>query len=586
MFKLLTGPGSRTALPRQQTLRALIDWSYDLISEPERRLLRRLSVFQGGWTLEAAEAVCSGDGIEAREVLDLLSQLVQKSLVIYEDAALAPWRGGSEEWRYRLLETIRQYGWERLCEGENGTVPRQHREYFRRLAEEAEEGLDGPEQKAWLERLEREHDNLRAALDRCPEGPEGAEAEARIVAALQRFWAFRGYRRELRERLGKALARVESGVSAPTRARLLFAAAMTAIDDREYGKASAFLEETLSLWQELNDAIGVTRSLAARAGMALFQGDSAAARSLCEEALAIARAAGHRRRTGQLLVALGNAVYQQGETHTARRLYEEGLEILRELGDPNSTLQALQALGGAARAAEEFERANALFQEALEIARHVGLNWAITFSLINLGRVAADQGETASAHALLSDALARARSNEQKQMSAYALIDLCRVAYEQGDDARSREYVEEALVVLRPAGERWSIADALHLRGLLLARQGDLDAARAALEESLSLGREVKEPRWIARALHGLGRLAAAEGKWERAARLWGAAEARRAAASLPTPSRDRAERARELAAARATLGDAPFAAAWATGQTLTLEEALAEAGLDPERTG
>src|SRR5713226_5481995 len=156
MFRLLTG-GSRTALPRQQTLRALIDWSYDLLSPSEGALLRRLSVFAGGWTLEAAEAVCAGEGVEEWEVLDLLTSLVEKSLVLYEE------RGG--EGRYRLLETVRQYARDRLLEaGEAEAVRGRHLGFVLRLAEEAEPKLSGPEQVVWLDRLEAEHDNLRAAL--------------------------------------------------------------------------------------------------------------------------------------------------------------------------------------------------------------------------------------------------------------------------------------------------------------------------------------------------------------------------------------------------------------------------------------
>jgi predicted ATPase/class 3 adenylate cyclase len=204
MYRLLTR-GSRTALPRQQTLRALIDWSYDLLSEKERALLRRMSVFAGGWTLAAAEAVCAGDGIAAVEMLGLLAQLVEKSLVQPEEPGSCAERGCGEV-RYRLLETVRQYARERLLEvGEAAAVRGQHRDWCLSLAERAEPMLTGPEQDEWHERLEREHDNLRAALEWCVESGE-AEAGLRLAGALWWFWQVGGYLGEGRERLEKLLA--------------------------------------------------------------------------------------------------------------------------------------------------------------------------------------------------------------------------------------------------------------------------------------------------------------------------------------------------------------------------------------------
>lgn len=185
-FRLLSG-GSRTALPRQQTLRALIDWSYDLLSPAEQALLRRLSVFAGGWTLEAAESVCAGEAVEDWEVLDLLSHLVAKSLV-----AVEPPEDGQV--RYRLLENLRQYAGERLAETADAVrLPPRHRDWFLNFAEEAELHLSGPEHAHWLDRLEREHDNFRKALQFCQTQPAEAEAFLRLAGALNRFWSVRSY---------------------------------------------------------------------------------------------------------------------------------------------------------------------------------------------------------------------------------------------------------------------------------------------------------------------------------------------------------------------------------------------------------
>ncbi|HLY67543.1 MAG TPA: BTAD domain-containing putative transcriptional regulator, partial [Chloroflexota bacterium] len=213
-FGLLKG-GSRTALPRQQTLRAALDWSYDLLTEPERLLLRRLSVFAGGWTLEAAERICPGVGVEGWKLLDLLTSLVDKSLVVFDE-------NSEGEGRYGLLETIRQYGQERLAETEEEPILRgRHRDYFLALADEAEPHLVAADQGVWLARLDQEHDNLRTALDWCTDDPEGAEIGLRITGALRVFWEARGYCDEGRKRGTTALLRKGAAQRTKARAKVL-----------------------------------------------------------------------------------------------------------------------------------------------------------------------------------------------------------------------------------------------------------------------------------------------------------------------------------------------------------------------------
>jgi predicted ATPase/transcriptional regulator with XRE-family HTH domain len=244
-FRLLTG-GSRIALPRQQTLQAAIDWSYDLLSEPERRLWRRLSVFAGGWTLEAAEAVCAGAGLDAAEVLDRLTSLVDKSLVTVDAMA--------GEARYRLLETIRQYGREKLeRSGEAAVIRRQHLEWHVGLAERAEPELTGPDQAVWLEKLEAEHDNLRAALEWSQVEAQGEQIGLRVAAALWRFWLVHGHLREGRRWLEGMLAGSPEAWPA-VRAKALYGAGALAEDQGDYAAARAFFAESLALRRELLDA--------------------------------------------------------------------------------------------------------------------------------------------------------------------------------------------------------------------------------------------------------------------------------------------------------------------------------------------
>src|SRR5262245_40657919 len=262
MFCLLTG-GSRTALPRQQRLRALIDWSYDLLSPSEQALLRRLSVFAGGWTLEAAEAVCAGEPIEAWEVLDRLTALVEKSLVGYEEQA--------GEARYRLLETVQQYARDRLLEGgEAAAVRGRHRDWFLALAEEAWPDL-------WThvssqDRLEREHDNLRAALAWSAGQGEG-EAGLRLGGALWPFWWMRGYLGEGREHLAGLLALPRAEAHAAARAKALQGAGILARYQGEYGAARVLLAESLAICRELGGKLGIASSLSSLGSMANDQGE-------------------------------------------------------------------------------------------------------------------------------------------------------------------------------------------------------------------------------------------------------------------------------------------------------------------------
>ena len=305
-FRLLTG-GSRTALPRQQTLRALIDWSYDLLDARGKTLLARLSVFAGGWSLEAAESVCAADGAEDWEVLDLLSGLVNKSLVVYDE---------EEGSRYRLLETVRQYASEILGASEAAANSRaRHRDYFLSLAEEAEPLLNGPEQASWLSRLEREHDNLRAALSWCeaeawPEqgseseggGTDSAAAWLRLCVALGRFWEVRGHYGEGRLWLKRVLQRTEGRPISVMRARALNWAGTLAWRQGGFGTARALFEESLSGFRQIGDKKGAANALNNLGNVVHHQGDYDAARAFFEESLSLHRQIEDRRGSGIALM--------------------------------------------------------------------------------------------------------------------------------------------------------------------------------------------------------------------------------------------------------------------------------------------
>ena len=289
-FRLLTG-GSRTALPRQQTLRATLDWSYELLSPPEQRLLRRLAIFAGGWTLEAAEAVCSGDGLAAEDVLDLLGRLVAKSLVGLEDERT--------DTHYGLLETVRQYAWETLAAAGEETATRdRHLAWAVTLSEHAAQRIGGTEREVWLDRLESELENLRTALQWSNQ--EGrAETGLRLATALEDFWYMRGYASEGRRWLEDLLAR---GAAAPgLRARALDVQGLLALYHSDEAAAVAHFEAAYVLHQEEGDASGAAWALTHRALVAIYQGDTGRATTLLAQVLPAHRDHGDRHGVGWAL---------------------------------------------------------------------------------------------------------------------------------------------------------------------------------------------------------------------------------------------------------------------------------------------
>jgi predicted ATPase/class 3 adenylate cyclase len=405
-FRLLTG-GSRTALPRQQTLRAAVDWSYDLLSEAERVLLRRLSVFVGGFTLEAAEAVCSGEGVEEYEVLDLLSRLVDKSLVSVEPGTREAGGGGAGVMRYRLLETVRQYGRDRWLEAGGAEVVRErHARSFLRLAEEAEPELQGAQQARWFGRLEEEHDNLRAALAWSRAEAEGGETALRLAGALWWFWHLRGYFSEGQEWLEGVLALPAAAQRTAARAKALQGAAGLALFQGAFAVARPLLEESLAIWRELGDPRAVAYALRGLGWVAMGLGDDAQARSLVEESLAIYRALVDKQGIVRSLNFLGHSTCVMGDYGAARAFWEESLVLSRELGDQFLSAWILYNLGNAAEYEGDYEAARALWGESLAIRRELGIRPGSALSLEALARLASAQGQVERAARLFGAAAA------------------------------------------------------------------------------------------------------------------------------------------------------------------------------------
>jgi predicted ATPase/class 3 adenylate cyclase len=432
-FRLLTG-GSRTALPRQQTLRAMMDWSYELLTERERMLFRRLSAFAGGFTLEAAEAVCPDEQIPSYEIVDLLTNLVSKSLVVFRD----------EEARYKLLETVRQYARDKLLEtGEAARVRDRHRDWFVAFAERAESALQGPDQALWLKRLETEHDNLRAALEW---SSADAEMGLRLASALWPFWYLRGYVSEGREWLKQFLEKA-AGAPSPLRAKALYGASMLARAQDDYLQATALLEESLELYRAAKDKRGVASALGNLGVIAFARGDYARATHLHEESLEHFRELGDRVGMASALSELGNVAMYQGDLAQAEKLLEESLALSRAAQDDQGIALALRRLGAVLWQKGERARAKALLQESLELYRELGAVPGIASVLNSLGMVALSEGDAPRAGTLLRESLMKYRDVGDKWHIALCMDRLARVAAAQGEWERAARLLgaEEAL---------------------------------------------------------------------------------------------------------------------------------------------
>ena len=414
-FRLLTG-GSPTALPRQQTLQALMDWSYDLLKEEEKRLLRGLSVFVGSFALEAVQAIC-GTGVDEYEIINLLSHLVDKSLVLVEDQGQAA--------RYRLLETIRQYAWDKLKESDEIDALRErHRDWYLTLGERAQTGLVGEEQRWWLEYLEMEHDNLRAALEWSVRNDHDPESALRLSGAVWRFWDMRGYITEGRRWLNEGLQAARE--------------AHGSLDSGVWAKA-----------------------LSAAGNLAFEQADYDRAIEFHRQALELRKQAGDKRGTAGSLGNLGVALRHKGEYAEATRLYNESLAIFRELDNTQGISTMLNSLGFVAQCQEDYGRAEELYNEALALAQELGDKHGETIMLNNLGEVAQCQGHYEQAEEFYNQALALSHEIGDKVSIADITTNLGCLANSRGDSEAAIRLYRAGLQVCEELGHKMGIADCM-----------------------------------------------------------------------------------------------------------------------------
>ncbi|MGI8689439.1 MAG: ATP-binding protein [Thermomicrobiales bacterium] len=529
---ILTG-GARNLPARQQTLRGAIDWSYDLLTPDEQRLFRRLGVFVGGWTMEAAEAV-GGEGDIGVTVLDCLESLIGKSLVRQVEAV-------GDTPRFTMLETVREYGLERLAtSGETAAVQRAHATYFLSLAETVEPKLFGPDQTAALAQLEAEHDNLRAVLRWVREHHEAAMG-LRLATALWRFWQGHGHFSEGREWLEGLLAldhHADDRSMPSVRARALIGAAMLAFRQNDYERTAALSEESLALCRATGDRVGI----------------------------------------GEALNVRGLAADNLGDAPHAASLYAESLALHRQLGSAWKISVSLINLGILARAQGEYTRARALMEEGLILRRNLGDTWGIAHALRILGLIAQEQGDYAGAAPLHEESLLLCKTLGDRQGIAFALANLGHIAGVQGDNLRATLLFEESLALSRALGDRRTTSRALSGFGDIARQHGDVTRAIALYKESLTLNRNVGHLLGVAENIERFALIAYDQGQPERAARLLGAANALRTIIGAPLPPADRDAYDRTITNARTALGEKAFASAWEAGRMFSMEQVVAEA--------
>ncbi len=522
---------SRTLPSRHQTLRNALQWSYDLLDKGEQRLFRRLSVFSGGWTLEAVEAVeqaLNTDESLQISVLDCIASLLDKSLITLR-------KQGGEEPRMQLLLTLREYAMELLRESNEAQITQHaYAMYYLTFAEEAEPHLKDPEQTTWLEKLEPEHENLQTALAWLLVHDE-TELALRFCGSLSRFWYLRGYWSEGRRWLEEALRLAQSGNPTATRAKALYGAGILAYYQDDYAKAHTLLDECVKIYRQL----GIEREYA------------------------------------HALSDLGVLVHTQGDHERAHLLLGESEMLCRKPGSKWELAYLLRKLGFILSREGDLPRAAAYAQEGLQLARELGDNSLIASTLLTLGDIAASQGDLDQAMARDQEGLELARKLGDKSLISIAVQNSVYLAALQGNMAQAKVRAMEGLSLARELGDRTFITTTLHTLGYLAGIRSNITQASAYYEEGLLVAQEIGYDKYVGLHLIGLAEMAAAQNQPIRATRLFGVA-ATKLDVMVDMNTIERTHYEHVVQNVRNHLGEETFTAAWNEGSSMSPEQALA----------
>jgi predicted ATPase/Tfp pilus assembly protein PilF len=583
-FELLA-TGTLAHTNRQQTLHGAIEWSYNLLEPAEQTLFRQLGVFVGGFTLATAEAIAAESPIEQAIVgsaghtaplrrtqvttLNVVTSLADKSLLRQVGAA-------DGEPRFSMLETIREYALERLsAHAERAATYRRHCLLFLTMAEAAEPQIQGPEQAAWLDQLAREHDNLRAALQWAISSQE-TDAALRLAAALGEFWWPRGYVREGRGWLTKALSHNVTPTIA--RAKALYRAGELAYAERDVPQATALLEEAMSLYQAQGDRWGMARVLRGLGNVQTLCGNQEQVQKFYNQSMALFREINDTWGIAWMLVEIGRA---QRDPMVHELLLKVSLTLARSKGYKRTMATALGNLGKLAQSQHNYAQARQYLEETLAIGRELRDHWLTTWSLTLLALVACYQRDIARAVTLFTECLGVHRASDYQAGIVDMLNHLGDMARWQGDHQLAETYYRESLNLLEESDDVGLRALVFHNLGYVADAQMDRLQARTHFRRSLTLFRQIGKLAGIADCAVGLARVADESGQPARAAQLIGFAEATRDALPMPeefVPPSKREEYERLLVSLPAQLTSTQFEAARAAGHALSLDQGIAYA--------
>ena len=521
-FHILAG-GSRTALPRQQTIRASIDWSWNLLTNDERALLRRLSVFAGGWTFDAAQAVCGGDA------LTLINLLVRKSLVVVSQAS-----GGEK--RYHFHEVIRQYAREKLVEaGEDESIHQHHANYFISLAEKADAKFHGAEEMLWLVCLDAELANLRAALEFTLEHDK--DNAVRLSGALGWFWYRRGLLAEGRGWYEKILAGREPDMfSAENLIKAFYGAGLIAHYQGDYAHARTMLTQSLTLAQKQEDPSGIAHAI----------------------------------------ILLGSGYVWQGDFATTDKYALESIDLFRASGEVWGQAFALNVLGFSALMRGDFAKAYSCFEESVKLARNAGDKYIMSMPLSNFGIMAYQQGDLERGKELLEESLDIGLEVQDPTVITWSMASLGHIARHQGDFARATELYETVLEDCRITGFMTGTSEMLHALGVVAVKTGEYQKARSLLQEGLGLFQSQGDVRSVVFCLNSFAALAGATSNWRLAVKLLGFVDSQMRGMGMSMAPIDKEAFDQVVHDARHAMRDSEFKGLWVEGEKLSMPEAVA----------
>jgi len=504
----------RDAPARQQTLRNTLKWSYDLLDAEEQRLFRRLSVFVGGWTLDAVEAVCQADYEQEHlnfSLLDGIGSLLDKSLLLQVGRE-------SEEPRLIMLETMREYGQECLRESGEGEVSeRAHALYYLQLVQEAEPHLKGEQQLSWFARLEQEMANIFAALEAAFK--YGLHADlVRGINAFARFLTARGLYAQAELHLKRAQQVASSLHDSIGLTITLYYLAEVADKRGSYAKAEAYLQEGVSLARQLGDPARIGQALRYLGWVISRRGNYVQGEAYLQEALALAKQVGDHELIMQALLSLSGVTDELGNYVQTESYLQEGLAVARQSGNRKHISAMLTNLGRLAVLRGDYVQAEAYTQEALELANQIGYREGSIVLLLNLGSIAGERGDYSEAERYSLEALVLARQSGDRERISTLLANLGIFASHQGLESRARAYLQEALVLARQIANHWLLAVILYEWGEFHLRQQRLDVAEIAFREARDIASE-GNAEYLALTSYGLARIAAAQGDTSQARR-------------------------------------------------------------------